>query len=152
MAPCSPAPMPYTGHMSHGDERSLNERVADVVSLFDEIQAAYIFGSIAEGRAGPNSDLDVGIVLRGSAPRGLKLDVLEEMTRAGLESVDLVVLDDADPVLRFEAVRPNRLAFARPDFDHPSYFSLALRRCEDELHLLRWQRTALKKRLQRAES
>lgn len=144
--------MPYTGWMTDAGEHTLERRLTRVVSAFDEIDAAYVFGSVAEGRSGPMSDLDLGIVLRDPAPKSLKLDVLEALTRAGFENVDLVVLNDADPVLRFEVLRPNRLVFARPEFDHPSYFSLALRRRDDEVHLLRWQRMALKERLQGAEA
>jgi predicted nucleotidyltransferase len=130
----------------------LERRLAEVLSDFKEIRAAYLFGSHAVGGQGSESDIDIGLVLRPGTDRTLKLDVLADLTRSGFEHVDIVLLNDADPVLRFEVVRPNRLIFARPDFDHPSYFSLALRMHEDEFYLLRWQRAALKERLQRAET
>jgi hypothetical protein len=63
--------------------------------------------------------------------------------------VDLAILDGADVVLRFEAVRPNRLVYARKGFDHGAY-SRAVREYFDLLPILAIQGEALKRRLLRA--
>ena len=65
----------------------------------------------------------------------------------GLDNVDLVTLDADDVVLRFEAVRPNRLLYARPEFDHGAFFSKVIREYFDLLPFLERQREAYKKRL-----
>jgi len=72
---------------------------------------------MAEGRAGPHSDLDLAVVPTSPAARGRRLDILAALVAAGLDDVDLAILDGADVVLRFEAVRPNRLVYAREGFD-----------------------------------
>ena len=84
----------------------LAERLADVFGRFPEVLAVYLFGSVAEGRAGLHSDLDLAVVPASPAARGRRLDLLAALIAAGLDDVDLAILDGADVVLRFEAVRP----------------------------------------------
>lgn len=136
------------------DPDDLRQRIAKVLGAVDVIEGAFLFGSQAEGRARPDSDVDIGLVLReGVQPStDLKLGLLGAFVRAGLDHVDLVFLSPDEPVTRFEAVRPNDLVYARPTFDRGTYYSRALREYWDVLPLLRWQREALKRRLQRAET
>lgn len=122
-------------------------RLRPVLEKHPEIEAAFLFGSHAEGRAHAESDLDLALVGPREAIETTKLDLLAELTRAGFDRIDLVLLDGADPALRFEAVRPNCLVYARPDFDRGSYYSLALREYFDFEPYLRVQREALKRRL-----
>lgn len=94
-----------------------------VLDHYPSVQAAYLFGSHAEGRAVPDSDLDLALFGSRSELEAQKLDILEDLTAEGIDRVDLVLLDGADPVLRFEAVHPNCLLYARENFDHPAYFT-----------------------------
>ena len=125
----------------------LAERLADVFGRFPEVLAVYLFGSVAEGRAGLHSDLDLAVVPASPAARGRRLDLLAALIAAGLDDVDLAILDGADVVLRFEAVRPNRLVYAREGFDHGTYYSRAVREYFDLLPILAIQGEALKRRL-----
>ena len=128
------------------DLSKLRRLLAEVLEDFPEVQAAYLFGSAAEGRARPDSDLDIGLVV--DRPLGeRRLDILAALAAAGLDNVVLVGLDVDDTVLRYEAVRPNRLIYARGDFDHGSYFSRVIREYFDLLPLLEIQRAAYKRRL-----
>jgi hypothetical protein len=45
------------------------------------------------------------------------LDILADLARAGFCDVDLVFLDTYDIVLKYEAVRQNKLVYNRGDFD-----------------------------------
>ena len=76
-----------------------------------------------------------------------RLDLLAALVAAGRDDVDLAILDGADVVLRFEAVRPNRLVYAREGFDHGTYYSRAVREYFDLLPILAIQGEALKRRL-----
>lgn len=129
---------------------NLGKRIADVFGHFPEVLAVYLFGSVAEGRAGPHSDLDLGVVPANPAARARRLDILAALVAAGLDDVDLAILDGADVVLRFEAVSPNRLVYAREGFDHGAYYSRAVREYFDLLPILAIQGEALKRRLLRA--
>lgn len=128
----------------------LDSRLHDVFVRFPEVLAVYLFGSVAEGRAGPESDLDLAVVPATPAARGRRLDLLAALVAAGLDDVDLAILDGTDVVLRFEAVCPNRLVYARDGFDHGAYYSRAVREYLDLLPVLAIQGEALKRRFLRA--
>ncbi len=123
--------------------------LAQVFRAFPEVRAVFLFDSHAEGRAGPESDLDLGVVLEEGVadPGTLRLRLLQALAEAGFDRVDLVLLNGADPVTRYEAVRPNQLLFAREGFDRGGYYSRVLREYLDLLPLLAHQRRALKRRL-----
>lgn len=131
------------------DPETLKGRIARVLEAFPEIQAAYLFGSVSLGRATRKSDVDLAIVV--GRPLGKrKLDVLTALAEIGLDRVDLVSLDTDDVVLRFEAVRPNCLVYARQNFDHGAFYSRVVREYFDFVPYLERQRAALKRRLQHA--
>lgn len=129
----------------------LKERLTRVFVRFPGIEAVYLFGSAATGRAGPESDLDLAVVpARGAAIP--KLEIVTALVAAGYDRVDLVSLDTDDVVLRFEAVRPNRLVYATAGFDHGQFFSRVVREYFDFEPYLRRQREALRQRLHGAQS
>jgi predicted nucleotidyltransferase len=125
----------------------ITQHIWSVFEEYPEVEAVFLFGSYAEGRARPDSDLDLALVGPRAKLAPQKLDLLAKLIYAGFDHVDLVLLDGADPALRFEAVHPNRLIYARPGFDRGGYYSLALREYFDFEPYLRVQREALKRRL-----
>ena len=131
----------------HQSVDQLAAAIAPILAPYPAIEAAYLFGSRARCNAGPESDLDLGLVGESKSLQALKLDLLADLTAAGFDRIDLVDLDDADTVLRFEAISPNCLLYAREGFDHGSYFSRCLREYFDFQPYLQIQREALKARL-----
>lgn len=82
------------------------------------VELAYLFGSVAEGKAGALSDIDIGVYLSGTltkAERDRKRIELIGKLMALIKSdrVDLQVINDTSPVLSFEIIRPNVLIFER---------------------------------------
>lgn len=76
--------------------------------------AVFLFGSQASGRGRPQSDHDLAVLLAARSPdwemvRRLQLD-LEEILRT---EVDLVVLDDASPVVAMQVLQQGRLLDCR---------------------------------------
>jgi len=134
-------------HPTHLAElEDLKRTLTEVFRRFPEIEAVFLFGSTAEGTARAGSDLDLAIVPR-RAFGSRRLDLLAALAEAGFDAVDVVSLDTEDVVLRFEAVRPNRLVYARESFDRGGYYSRALREYLDFLPFLEVQRAAFKRRL-----
>jgi predicted nucleotidyltransferase len=132
--------------MQNTNPQKLMTIIAKVLAGFPDVEAAYLFGSWAKGTAGRDSDLDLALVTR--RPLGSeKIDILAALTAEGVDNVDLVTLDTDDVVLRFEAVSPNRLVYARADFDHGSYYSRVIREYFDFQPYLDRQRDAMKRRL-----
>ena len=69
-----------------------------------EVLEAYLFGSTARGEQQPHSDVDVAVYVdRDAAPRpafGYAADLTADVMRAlGTNRVDLVLLNDAPPLL-----------------------------------------------------
>lgn len=84
----------------------------------DDVAAAYVFGSHGRARAGPLSDVDVGVwATPGLSPRQrfeLRLQLSATSAKAlGGREVDLVLLDDASPLLRHRAWRDGELIVDR---------------------------------------
>lgn len=119
----------------------------EIFKNFSDIQAVYLFGSMADDKATPQSDIDLAIYPRNPSLREKKLDILADLTRAGFNNVDIVFLDIPDIVVRFEVVRRNRLIYSIPDFDAGSFFSLTIRQYFDFLPFLQMQREAYKQRI-----
>ncbi len=118
-----------------------------IFQKYPDIQAVYLFGSVASGKANPQSDIDLAIHPRNSSLRAKKLDILADLTQHGFNNVDIVFLDTRDVVIRFEAVRQNRLIYCAQDFDAGSFFSLIIREYFDFLPYLKIQREAYKQRV-----
>lgn len=73
---------------------------------------AVLFGSVARGRSGPQSDLDLGIQLDPDTPEERRrIEVLA--ARATRRVTDVVFLDDAPPLLRFQIARDGQVLVAR---------------------------------------
>jgi predicted nucleotidyltransferase len=64
----------------------------------DGVVAALLFGSQATGRAGPLSDIDVAVWLDPELDSDARLEMRLRLS-AALGDVDLVVLNDASPLL-----------------------------------------------------
>jgi len=107
----------------------------------------YLFGSHAAGRSRADSDVDLAVVGSKAAFAAEELEILADLTAAGLDRIDLVCLDEADHVLRFEAVHANCLLHARPYFDHADCFTRILRVYFDFEPYLRIQCEAYKERV-----
>jgi len=92
--------------------------VASRVSKHAEIVAAYIFGSVAQGRARPDSDIDIAVLLVRPIPdaRALRyrLKLTSELGAAlHRDDVQLVVLNDAPPLLAHRVLSQGLLVFER---------------------------------------
>lgn len=76
----------------------------------DGVVAAMLFGSQATGKAGPLSDVDVALwadpALGASERFDMRLELMGEASRAlRTDEVELVVLNDAPPLLQHRALR-----------------------------------------------
>lgn len=103
------------------------------------IVGAWLFGSARDGEVRPGSDLDIGILFDGKPGLDALAECRARLQQAtGFEEVDLVPLNAASPLLRFEALCGRRLTCA--DENRCAEFaSLTAREYEDEMAMcLRW--------------
>lgn len=116
------------------------------------IVSAYLFGSVADGRAHRESDLDVGVLLdRLVYPDARdRFEARLELTgRLGTATrrndVDVVILNDAPPHLARAIVTGGRRVFcADPEADHAFLRTTMLRAADLEPFLRRARRVKLK--------
>lgn len=83
------------------------------------IRALYLFGSQATGKTGPLSDIDVAVLLDEKAVRPerffrFRLELIAAAARGCRRpDVEVVILNEATPVLKYEVVRAGRLVYER---------------------------------------
>lgn len=90
-----------------------------------DVLVAYVFGSRAEGRSRDGSDLDVAVLLSTDDVQERferRLDLLGELGDVCECEVDVVVLNDAPPLLQQEAIKHGQVVHesdqrARVDFE-----------------------------------
>ena len=143
-----------TNAMSRGKDLSRDDvrALKDVFQRYPAIQAVYVFGSIGSGKMHTESDLDLAIVSRSMTLKEKKLQLLTDLASLGFCDVDLVFLDTEDIVLKYEAVRQNRLIYATLDFDRGSMYSKVVRQYLDFAPYLETQRKAYKRRIERGST
>lgn len=119
------------------ERAALERKVRDVVeSASDEVLAVYLYGSRARGTASPESDVDLGVLLRSAPPPSLHSvarDLEGALERAVKIPVEVVVLNAAPAdlvhrVLRDGVLLLDRDRSARIRFEVQSrneYFDLA---------------------------
>ena len=99
-------------HRRRSPARILEDRLA----AFPEIAFAYLFGSRARGDERPDSDWDVAVYLREDLSSHnrfrLRLRLAAELEDLG--RVDVVVLNDAPPLLAHRAIMGERLLVRDP--------------------------------------
>lgn len=95
-------------------ERGKLSRVLDR----DHVVAGMIFGSQASGKVNPLSDVDIAVWLDPDLPREKLSALRAELSLAaveaiGTEEVDVVILNEAPPLLRHRALRDGTRLFDR---------------------------------------
>lgn len=139
---------------------SVTDLVAKLEGIFtkhSEIVAAFVFGSVGRGSAGPLSDVDIAVLLDEAVPveesgYGYLADLTAELIHAlHRNDVDLIVLNTAPPLLKHQVLRRGRLLFCRSG-SHLAEFRLrAFNEYQDWLPFLAVQRRYLSSRLKTGE-
>jgi hypothetical protein len=92
----------------------LLENLRQSASSIPEIRLAVLFGSTARGTATRRSDVDLGISVEPDTS-AVRRRATVELERAAGRSLDIVFLEDAPPLLRFEISKDGVLLFQNED-------------------------------------
>jgi len=101
------------------DSQAIEARLREFFAANAEregIAAAYLFGSVARGTAGPKSDVDVGILYSADPPLtldGLGLELEGELEKLFRVPVQVVVLNHASVDLLIRVLRDGKLLVDR---------------------------------------
>ena len=85
----------------------------DILIKYEDIIFAYIFGSYAKDNIRKDSDIDIAIYLKDSIDTYRYLDMKMKLSEAIRREVDLVILNDATPMLKYEIYKNNILLFTK---------------------------------------
>ncbi len=114
----------------------IHEKALEVFHRQEDVLAVWIFGSAAEDRLRADSDVDFGVLFVEKPSFEAWADLRANLQEAlKFEAIDLVILNDAHPILRFEAVRGKRL-FCRDSEAVAAFVSLTAREYEDTMAFL----------------
>lgn len=124
------------------------EAVAALLASRPDVRLAYVFGSVAAGRARRDSDLDVA-VLFAEPPVPATLDLLtEEIEAAAGGPIDLVNLATAPPLLAHEVIRAGRCIVCRDAAERAEFEARSTLRYLDTAHLRAIQAEYLRERVE----
>ena len=96
----------------------LAERITDVLSVRPEILEAYLFGSLGRGAGQAHSDIDIAVFIDDEKTKPGLFGYRSELTAAlmsglGTNSVDVVILNRAPPLLYHRVLRDGSRLFSR---------------------------------------
>jgi predicted nucleotidyltransferase len=119
------------------------------LAAFDGVAFALLFGSRAEGRARPDSDLDLGVFLSpASTPRERWATRLElQAALDDLGPTEVIPLNDAPSLLAHRALL-GRLVMVRDRSAYVRFFVRTLACAEDERYYRELHRAARQRRIE----
>ena len=131
--------------MNQAAQPALNERL----TRFDEVLFAFLFGSRAGGRPRVESDWDIGVYVSGALSAEQRFDLRRRLSTElqDLGSVDVVLLNDAPPLLAQRALQGERI-FIRDRFAYVRFFVRTAALAGDEQY---WRQLHAQARKQRLE-
>lgn len=89
------------------------KKCKDILIEYDNIIFAYIFGSYAQNNLKVHSDIDIAIFLEKELNSDIYLEIKMKLADKLKREVDLVILNDAPPLLKYQIYRNNLLLFTR---------------------------------------
>ena len=117
---------------------TLNDTAKRILEGCPKISSAWLFGSRASGAARPDSDVDIAILVNAPLTVDELVSLSSELSWELREDhVDLVIVNDASPILAFEAISGTNLLCRSAAFQ-AEFFSLTCRLYEESMAM--WER------------
>ncbi|MHC1605395.1 MAG: type VII toxin-antitoxin system MntA family adenylyltransferase antitoxin [Candidatus Methanofastidiosia archaeon] len=91
-----------------------NKGISDFLSGQEHVKLAYLFGSVAEGKEGKLSDVDIAVFLDESLRKkdmfNLQLKLASGLTTIlKTDNIDLIVMNNAPLLLRYNIIRHGKI-------------------------------------------
>jgi predicted nucleotidyltransferase len=117
-----------------------------------DIAFAYLFGSVAKGRNGPLSDVDVAVYFHPASDSRLRfnrrLNLMTKLSRAlQRDDVEVVSLHDAPLDLAFEILAYGKLIFSKADEQKADFIFATLRKYHDAAPRRKFEWDVLRERI-----
>lgn len=113
-------------------------KICNIWKTVEHLLGVWVFGSGQKGFLQQNSDLDFGLLFS-SLPTIEDLTTLRARLQLALsvEEIDLIVLNDVNPILKFEAISGNNL-FCHDLDKCAAFVSLCAREYEEAMAFLKY--------------
>jgi len=118
-----------------------------------EIMLAYLYGSSVKGTSRPYSDVDIAILLDKNmsveeGPYGYRAELLAILMKAlRINRIDLTILNDAPPFLKFQVIRYGRVILIRSEAKRINFHVETIAKYNDVKRLMDTHYQYLSKRL-----
>lgn len=89
------------------------KKCKEILIEYDEIIFAYIFGSYVKNELRKDSDIDIAIYLANDMDTNTYLRIKMDLSEILKREVDLIILNDSTPLLKYEIYKNNILIFTR---------------------------------------
>ena len=134
------------------DRQYILEKLKPVIASKPEILFAYLFGSVAAGTAGQLSDVDIAVYLDFTYQNletgfGYRSNLISELSALLKLSVDVVILNDAEILLKYQVIKNGILIFSRSNADRREFHEKTLREYLDFKPFIKVQQEYLHKRI-----
>lgn len=122
--------------------------IQQACTSYDDILAAYVFGSQATNQARPASDVDIALLLEPGKEQqfdylGFKVAVERSLNK----DVDLVILNNASEPIKHQVRRDGKLVFDREPGQRKQWERMSRKYYQEFLHLHNIYMQGLKKSL-----
>ena len=115
---------------------NLISRLKEVFESYPQVVAAWLFGSASKGKRRPDSDIDIGVLFEKKPTLDEWLDLHADLQDAlHSDAVDLVILNGASAILRFETLCGQAL-YCRNLEERATFASLTARQYEESMALI----------------
>ena len=130
------------------------QKLSSALESEPDIAFAYLFGSVAKGRSGPLSDIDVAVYFHPAGDARSRFDrrikLMSKLGRAlQRNEVDIVPLQDAPLDLAFEILAYGKVIFSKADGQKADFIFETLRRYHDEAHRRKFEWEVMREELKR---
>lgn len=102
-----------TYHLRDSDKMDIIKKCKDILMEYEDIIFAYIFGSYVSGKIRVDSDIDIAIYLEKNIDIYTYIEIKMNLSEVLKREVDLVILNNAPPLLKYEIYKNNILIFSR---------------------------------------
>jgi uncharacterized protein len=96
-------------------------KIKEIIEFYPQIKLVYLFGSLASGKTGPLSDVDLAFYISERDKKKLfdiKLELMDKISRKlGTDKIDIVILNLTDePELKFNIIKDGELIYSQEPF------------------------------------
>jgi len=127
------------------------QRIKNYLSKQPDVILAYLFGSVARGKADSLSDIVFAVLLEdGLSPETYlerQLQILIDLDQLTKQNAQVILLNRASPMLAYQVIRDGGLLFERSREEKANFEVIALKRYFDIKPMLAYFNQALNRRI-----